>query len=185
MAMVEFSVENPIKLDLVSFSKALENEGIAKWKKEFWRSVEDVEEGLPTGIGVYVICIQHGKSIKPWYVGKTHAKSGFKVEVFTDHKLKHYSSLTGKNGSGLALFMPLRTTTGKLSSNTTSAKDAILWLEKLVISHSLKRNAELLNSKDTKHLSSVFVPGLVGVQPIGRPKADGKLARAIFLGEKL
>ena len=82
------------------------------------------------------------------------------------------------------LFLPLVTESGKISKNTTGGKAAIEWVERRLISFALARNNELLNSKDTRMESVVFVPGIIGTRRKGAPTPDAKLNRAIFLGEK-
>ena len=169
---------------MAGFIAARDEGHLPSWKKHFWEEVEKVQSGLSVGIGVYSFLLQHGKNVKPWYVGKTSAKGGFKAEVFQNHKAEHYSSLASRRGAAKMLFLPLVTESGKISKNTTGGKAAIERVERRLISFALARNNELLNSKDTRMESVVFVPGIIGTRRKGAPAPDAKLNRAIFLGEK-
>src|SRR5690606_36673196 len=55
--------------------------------KTFWEDVDACDPGLSRAIGVYVYSSAHGASYTPWYVGKTCALTGFRGEVFQDHKV--------------------------------------------------------------------------------------------------
>jgi hypothetical protein len=60
--------------------------------RAFWDDIEAAVPGLPRAIGIYVFSTCHGDNYTPWYVGKTNAKTGFRGEIFQDHKLSHYVS---------------------------------------------------------------------------------------------
>ena len=71
-------------------------------RAEFWESVENKAEGLSKAIGIYVFSTRHGAIRTPWYVGKTVAKTGFRGEVFQDHKLSHmWLPLSGASGASI------------------------------------------------------------------------------------
>lgn len=178
---MNFSVDGPFKFDLLSFCKAKDEGHLPSWKKEFWKTISDHEAGLPSAIGLYTLCLVHGNNVKPWYVGKTSARGGFKVEVFQNHKADHYASLRKSRGSAQISFFALRTDTGRLSSNY-SANKTIEWVEKRLITYALDRNPDLLNSRDTAFLKSVYLPGLIGRQKQGPPSSDAVAARSIFWG---
>jgi len=179
---VQFSVIDPISCDLSALSIALEQNHVPSWKKQFWRDVEEKEAGLSSAIGLYTFGLLHGKSRRPWYVGKTSAKGGYKCEIFTEHKLNHYHLLLKKRGQPFFVFMPLRTSSGSLSKNFSGGATTIQWVEKRLITYALDRNPELLNRKDTRFPKEVFLPGLIGVQPKGKRSAQAQLARGLFGG---
>lgn len=180
---MKFSVVDPISCDLSALSVAIEQRHVPSWKKQFWDDVENKEEGLSSAIGLYTFGLLHGKSRKPWYVGKTSAKGGFKCEVFSKHKLNHYLDLKGKRGQAFFVFMPLRTNSGSLSKNFSAGSSTIQWVEKRLITYALDRNPDILNTKDTRLHKEVFLPGLIGVQPKGNPSSQVKLARELFGGQ--
>ena len=171
-------------MNLTDLRSAVEERHLPTWKKDFWSAVENVREGLSAAIGLYVFFLQHGENKKPWYVGKTSGKGGFKTEIFQNQKVDHYLSVVDKRGSAQMVFFPLLTESGKISRNASGKAKAIDWVEKRMISFALERNAELLNVKDTSFSKSVFVPGIIGTRRRGAPAQDAKLARAILHGER-
>jgi hypothetical protein len=133
--------------------------------QSMWAQTEAQDEGLAKSWGCYVFCIQNGKNVVPWYVGKTWAEGGFRAEVFGDHKLDLYNWCSEWKGQRTMLLVPLMTggqdDVGQFSSNKGS-HSVISWLERTLIGRALDRNPELLNIRDTKLLRSVTVRGVMG-----------------------
>jgi hypothetical protein len=148
---------------------------------EFWTAVDVADEHLRNARGCYVFCTGSNKNIIPWYVGKTNNPKGFFAEVFAVHKLALYNYATDKydNRQTLSMFLIARLTPGgKLAKSVP--RQELDWLEKLLIGSALRRNAEIMNTRDTKYLKNLIVPGLFGNAGKGKAKAHSvqRLKRA-------
>jgi hypothetical protein len=128
----------------------------------FWMTVESqLEEGLSGAIGYYIFSIRSGRGVLPWYVGLAE-KQSFKKECFTSHKLVHYNDLlAARRGTPMMTFVSKYTPGGKLLNPTGNTHRDIRFLERLLISNCLKRNPKVSNSRDTKLLREMSVPGLM------------------------
>ncbi len=104
--------------------------------------------------------------IKPWYVGKAERQS-FKREYLTVDKLNKYEAalLSVSKGTPL-LFFYVRLTEGKraYSAPSTSRHRDVSYLEKLLISHALQRNKNLINKQETRLLKEMVVPGMMNTE---------------------
>lgn len=157
---------------------------IALWdadqRSEFWDSVEGWDPGLSDACGCYVFAIRVGGGVKPWYVGKAERQS-FKRECLTHDKLKKYESALRfvRKGTPL-LFFYARLTEGKraYSAPSTSRHRDVSYLEKLLISHALKRNRNLINKQETKLLKQMVVPGMMNTE-------QGKLSNTAVLMKQM
>ncbi len=158
------------------------------WRKNFWESVEYYWGGLSNAVGCYAFCIDNGRRVRPWYVGKTIAKGGFQDEVFTSHKLDHYSSILApgdeersyRRGRPCIVLFPLVTDTWRLSNNRSSSDAYIDWLETTLIGMALSKNPEIANSSKTRFHREVYVNGLFGEQYQGRPSNGANFAKRVF-----
>jgi hypothetical protein len=143
-----------------------QNTGLIAADKEslsdFWSRVEvELEEGLSGGIGCYIFSIRAGKGSLPWYVGLAERQS-FKKECFTSHKLVHYNNaIAARKGTPLLTLVAKYTPKGKIINPTGSDHRDIGFLEAMLISRCLSRNASLYNARDTKILREMVVPGLL------------------------
>jgi hypothetical protein len=138
----------------------------------FWSNVEkELEEGLSGAIGCYVFSTRAGKGALPWYVGFAE-KQSFRKECFTSHKLVHYNNVIAKRkGTPLLTLVAKYTPKGKLINPTGNEHRDIQFLETILISNCLRRNANLYNMKDTKLLREMVVPGLLNT-PKGKATAS-------------
>tara|TARA_R110000868_G_scaffold336665_1_gene597586 strand:- start:46 stop:567 length:522 start_codon:yes stop_codon:yes gene_type:complete len=153
-----------------------------QWKREFWLQVDERLAGLRNSVGCYAFCLQHGETVKPWYVGQTINKAGFEGEVFTDHKREHYSyllELKPKSRPVMLLF-PLVTDNWKLSKNRSSSKSVIDWLETTLIGMALSKNPEIANVSKTRFHREVYVHGVIGSQFQGKPSTSASFAKKAF-----
>jgi len=153
-----------------------------------WGAVRDASEmyeyertGLERAIGCYAFGLKNGDSLKPWYVGMTIAERGFRGEVLQKHKLQHYNeAMNGRHGTPLLFLMPLLTPEGRFSSNRSSNKPLIEWVEKMLFGVALRRNPDCRNQRNTKNLRQVVVHGIFNSRPRGRKGPEVTAARAMF-----
>jgi hypothetical protein len=158
------------------------------WRKQFWERVEEYWEGLSKAVGCYAFCIDNGRRVRPWYVGKTLADGGFQDEVFTSHKLNHYSNILDpggeeksyRRGHPCILLFPLVTTSWRLSNNRSNSEPYIDWLETALIGMALSKNPEIANSSKTRFHREVYVNGLFGSQYQGRPSDSANYVKRVF-----
>jgi hypothetical protein len=129
---------------------------------EFWSRVdEDLDEGLSNAVGCYIFSIRAGKGIKPWYVGLA-AKQPFRKECFTSHKLNHYNqAIASRKGTPVLTLIPKCTKGARYAKASGSGHLDIQFLETMLIGACIRRNADLLNIRDTKLLREMSVPGLL------------------------
>jgi hypothetical protein len=135
---------------------------------DFWSRVEvELEEGLSGGIGCYIFSIRAGKGALPWYVGRAERQS-LRKECFTSHKLVHYNNaIAARKGTPLLTLVAKYTPKGKIVNPTGNEHRDIQFLETMLISNCLSRNACLYNARDTKMLREMVVPGLLNT-PTGK-----------------
>jgi hypothetical protein len=161
------------------------------WKRDFWSVVDAECKGLSGGVGCYAFCTEsHGRD-RPWYVGKTLAKAGFKGEVFQDHKLEHFKEILSpseatvpvRRGNPSIVLFPLVTDSWKISRNRTSSKEFVDWLETTLIAMALAKNPTIANVSKTRHLKETIIRGLHGNQAQGRRDVSTKFVRRAFLSE--
>lgn len=138
----------------------------------FWNEVDaQLQDGLSGGIGCYIFSIRSGGGSLPWYIGLAE-KQSFKKECFTSHKLVHYNDLLAtRRGVPMMTFVSKYTPGGRLLNPTGNIHRDIKFLERLLISNCLKRNPDVLNSRDTKLLREMEVPGLMN-SPKGKAPAS-------------
>jgi hypothetical protein len=128
----------------------------------FWSRVEkELEDCLSGEIGCYIFSIRAGKGALPWYVGFAE-KQSFRKECFASHKLVHYNNaIVKRKGTPLLTLVAKYRPKGKLINPTGNEHRDIQFLETILISNCLRRNADLFNLKDTKLLREMVVPGLL------------------------
>lgn len=128
----------------------------------FWSRVdEELQEGLSGAIGCYIFSIRAGKGVLPWYVGLAE-KQSFRKECFTSHKLVHYNNaIANRKGTPLLTLVAKYTPGGRIINPTGSGHRDIQFLETMLISNCLGRNADLYNIRDTKFIREMVVPGLL------------------------
>ena len=139
----------------------------------FWSRVEtELEEGLSGAIGCYIFSICAGKGALPWYVGLAE-KQSFRKECFTNHKLVHYNNaIADRRGTPKLTLIAKYTPGGKIINPTGNEHRDIQFLEPMLISSCLRRNAGLYNIKDTMLLREMVVPGLLNT-------SQGKAAASV------
>jgi len=129
--------------------------------------------------GLLCFCHKRGKGIRPWYVGKTESHN-FKGEVWAPHKLNlyHEALRRRKKGKPLLYLVAKLTKTGRFSKPRQRIGD-VRALENLLIGSCLLRNRSLLNTKQTKHLRRISVPGYMNEQPGARSKPAKGFAKLL------
>lgn len=156
----------------------------------FWEQVQEASEQygfesqkLEQAIGCYAFGLRHGDTLKPWYIGMTVAKGGFRREVLQKHKRDHYEGvIKERRGAPIMFLMPLLTPEGSFSRDRTSAKVLIQWVEKMLFGVALQQNLECRNQRDTKYLRNVVVHGIFNSRPPGRQGPEVTAARKMFGG---
>jgi hypothetical protein len=155
---------------------------------ELWHEMDAFEEDLKESIGCYMFCLANGTNIRPWYVGKTEARGGFKAEAFTPHKLEIYNGCLEENRGRPRLFLfPLLTCDdddrSRFSKNRSSGSKVIDWLEKTLMGMALQTNPGLWNTRDLTLPRSVTVRGIIGEKQQGRPYSEVAEARRALFGK--
>jgi hypothetical protein len=148
-----------------------ETEATGDALRAFWDGIENMEPGLPRAIGIYVFSTCHGEHFTPWYVGKTNAKSGFRGEIFQDHKLNHYVSASQRKRGYPAIHLiakvePVRYNFCRASKRSGREIDA---LETVMIGMAMRANPSVRNSKKAWFNKTCQVPGIMGDASVGRP----------------
>lgn len=139
--------------------------------RAFWDEMDAAVPGLPRAIGIYLFSTCHGDNYTPWYVGKTNAKTGFRGEIFQDHKLSHYVSANQRKKGYPAIHLVAKLEPSRLNFCRASARSGreIDELETVMIGMALRANREVRNSKKTWFNRNCSVPGIIGDPAIGRP----------------
>jgi hypothetical protein len=137
---------------------------------ELWQEAEGQWEGLSSATGIFVYSSRHGDSFTPWYVGMTTANTGFRGEVFQDHKVSHYlASAEFKRGPAVLHLIPrVDPRRGTFSRPSAAARRDIDMLETVIIGMALRANPSLRNGKKTWFNKNCFVPGVTGPASAGR-----------------
>ncbi len=170
------------------FEIAREAGQIGSGQAEMWEHVREAcrcqrydEKQLETAIGCYAFGLGHGETLRPWYVGMTLAKGGFRAEVFQKHKLDHYNEVVSQHrGTPVMFLMPLLTPSGQFSRDRGLSGPLIGWVEKMLFGVALKRNPYCRNQRDTKYLRSVEVRGVFNSKRRGPKGATVTAARQMF-----
>jgi hypothetical protein len=176
-----FDIYGPFALSRV-------DEQIPSRQPEFWEQVQEASErygskkqDLEQAIGCYAFGLQHGDSIKPWYIGMTVAKGGFRREVLQRHKRDHYDAVIREHrGKPIMMLMPLLTPEGYFARDRTGNKPLIQWVEKMLFGVALRQNLDCRNQRDTKYLRNVVVHGIFNSRPPGRQGPEVSAARKMF-----
>jgi hypothetical protein len=179
-----FKVSGPFELKrtpggIVAFGK---DELAAFWEQTAKQTAID----LRTACGCYVLALQNGENIVPWYVGKAE-KATFEVRCFDDsHFVTWFQAIgdgeTRRRGKPLLFLLPRCTPTERLSKPGTWHD--IRFLETMLIGMALRRNPDLLNVQHTRMLREMIVPGVINTPP-GKPRiAETQLRQALGISNK-
>lgn len=146
-----------------------------------WWAGHESRVGMPLGIslGCYIFSMRSGGGTLPWYVGKTEIS--FRQECFQPHKLRHYERIMRNNAKGTPQLTLIANVTpgGKPVKPSKNGHSQIEFLEKYLIMECLRRNDELVNSKNTALLRKIKVPGVVNPAR-GKPSTEAQeLAKLI------
>ena len=159
---------------------------VKRSKQEMWNDANEWDEELSTTIGCYMFCIKNGQNSMPWYVGMTVCQQGFYGEVFADHKIELYNSISQRRGIREMYLFPLMTgdsgDSKRFSRARVAKRPVIQWLEKTLMGIALQRNPELLNLKDLTLPRSVTVRGVIGEKLQGRPLSEVASVRQALFG---
>ncbi len=128
--------------------------------------------------GCYVFCMSKGKSVVPWYVGKT-AKRNFKGECFTADKLVKYNQVLLKKPKSRPVLFLLRRPTHKGKRN----QKQIARLETWLIAQTKAVNPSLLNKQNIPR-ETWGISGIIRSAP-GKPSAAAaSLRRAVDIAPR-
>ena len=171
---MDFSVHGPF--DVIRISTLVDNS--AKAKNAFWAAVDQAVPNLSSACGCYIFVIRKNSNARPWYVGLT-TKRTFRDEVFGLHQVNHYNHALGEagRGTGQVFLVAKKTPGGKFKKPSPNSLPAIEFLETFLFGVALNQNARLRNSKNTKFLRNVVVPGVINT-PVRAPTNSEKSLRA-------
>ncbi|MGN6488366.1 MAG: hypothetical protein ACTHLT_11180 [Devosia sp.] len=149
-------------------------------RREFWADVDSDHEGISEACGCYVFAMRRGNSYVPWYVGKAERQT-FKRECLTEDKVRKYEEvlLTQKGTPTLSFYGRVTRERLAYSRPSTSQHRDIRYLERLLISHGVKRNKHLINIQDTRLQRTLEVPGLLNTRQ-GRLRTSDLLLKEMF-----
>lgn len=152
----------------------------AKAKRDFWNDVDARVQGLPFACGVYIFVVRATRGALPWYVGLT-TKRGFNDESLGLFQTNHYNHALGsKVGVRPQLyFLAKQTPTGRFAKPSKNSHGDIEFLETFMFGVALNRNPQLRNSKNTKFLKNIVVPGVVNT-PQRPPTLDERSLKAML-----
>jgi hypothetical protein len=144
----------------------------AKELQLFWADVEAEHAGLQDAIGVYIIAVGSGKTMRPVYVGR--AEHGFRARLKAEHaafrKAGHQYA-----GEPLSLLLIARVTikTGRFlrQREKDEHSGSIRDLEVLLIRECLSRDFELVNSAGVKFFRGLVVPGFLHYEGEATPSS--------------
>lgn len=161
-----------------------ENGRVGGAQAAMWEQVPEDKADIGRAIGCYVFGIRYGSRIRPWYVGMTVARAGFRGEIFQRHKLDIYNlCLAKQRGSPVMFLFPLvKDGFYAFSEARRSKRREIAWLEIQLMGFAHRRNPDIGNVRDMTFLKSVQVTGVVGRRMPGRPFRDAAEARAMLIG---
>lgn len=154
---------------------------------DWWDDIDELTGyTISRSIGCYMFAMGDAR-IKPWYVGKTVNKRGFREEVFTDHKLGHYNwVIDNYRGPPSIYLFPMITKSfdqdWRLSKGWSNSAP-IEWLERTLMGMAYSQNPEISNSRDLTFFRTVHVRGILGRAPKGRRTGHIGKARQALLGE--
>ncbi len=146
---------------------------------DFWDVVDHEIPGLSKARGCYIFAIKAGRGIKPWYVGQT--KKTFRDECFQPQKKAHYNNVINDTAKGTpVMLLVARHTSEKKTklSKTLPVKEAD-FVEQLLISSALSANSDLVNTKNTRYIKKIKIPGLLNSPP-GNPGGKASLLRSVL-----
>ncbi|MDB5363726.1 MAG: hypothetical protein JWO51_5023 [Rhodospirillales bacterium] len=139
------------------------------------------EKGLESAIGCYAFGLKNGTNYKPWYIGMTVAKRGFRGEILQPHKLAHYNTVVGsKKGTPVMFLFPLLTGNWHFSRDRGDSVPLVRWVEKMLFGIALTRNPECRNQRDTKFLRNVEVRGVFNSRQPGRSSEAMQAVRSML-----
>jgi hypothetical protein len=166
------------------FNIAASNRTCAAGQSEIWKAADEYDQGLSKAIGCYLFCLKHGESLKPWYVGMTVARSGFKGEVFQAHKLQIYNEILSQSTvkRPVLFLFPLWTSANRFSRAYASSRPKIAWLERTLMGMAYAQNPDLSNIRDMVKLRTIAVSGLLGPKQPGRQTSGVKQVRKALTG---
>lgn len=157
------------------------HENIPDDLSELWVQVEQRKSGLSRAKGCYVFGIKTsgGRSILPWYIGKT--TRSFDRECFQPHKRVIYGKALSYYKRAIPhIFLISRLTRGGALYKGAGSR-ATDFLERHLISLGLQVNSDLLNKRDTTLYREVQLRGILNSDG-GKPdKAASALRLALRL----
>jgi hypothetical protein len=173
---MKFEVHGPF--DLPKMKGLVDNS--AKSKRAFWDAVAKVSPGVPDACGCYVYAVKAKRGTSPWYVGIT-TKRTFRDESLGAHQLGHYNpAIAQKVGVTPQLFFLAKNTPeGRFAKPSLNRHRDVEFLEKFMFGIALNRNSSLSNSKNTKFLKGMVVPGVLN-SPQRKPKACEKAFKRVL-----
>ncbi|CAN5444377.1 hypothetical protein BH09GEM1_BH09GEM1_07630 [soil metagenome] len=155
-------------------------------KKTFWADVDSRVPGLSTACGCYIMVVRAKRGALPWYVGLT-TKRTFAKEAYNAHQVNHYNNaLTNPFGIKVGVrpelyLLPKETPTGRFAQPSQKAHLDIEFLETFLFGVAINRNPAMRNTKNTKFLRTLVVPGIINTPRRAPRVAEQSLKAALGL----
>lgn len=151
-----------------------------KVKAAFWNTADSVVPGLSSACGCYIFAVKARRGTLPWYVGLT-TKRTFKVEALGPHQINHYDpAIVGKVGVKPQLFfVAKKTPSGRFAKPSSNSHPDVEFLEKFLFGIALNRNVRLSNTRNTRFLKSMSVPGVLN-SPRRKPRMAEKALKEML-----
>jgi hypothetical protein len=155
--------------------------GFSDEVRERGATFEYEQKELERAFGVYVFGISWGEKLTPWYVGQTVAKTGFRGEIFQDHKLKKYNKIVRNHSGRPVMFLfPLLTPKDRFSQNRAAFNKRLVdWVETMLFGLTLAKNEDCQNLRGMKFLKECTVNGVLGPHYPGRPERQAAQAKRL------
>jgi hypothetical protein len=159
-------------------------ETAAASKNKFWADVGASVTGLPDACGCYVFAVKARRGTLPWYVGLT-TKRTFRDEALGYYQVIQYGQALGRKvGVKPMLFLLAKETPkGRFAKPSRNSHKDVEFLERFMFALALNRNPKLRNTKNTRFLKKLVVPGVIN-SPRRPPKGSERELKAVLGSNK-
>lgn len=177
---MNFGVEGPYVLERHGKKKLITRESQLKLKEE----LEQYDSGVANACGCYIFAIRAGKGYTPYYVGQACKRSLLSEAMNSNNVGRYNDVLNERNGNPVLFFVPLMTESGRYRrrpSGKGAKIPALDFLERWLISCSIRKNPDLINNKETKFLRGIYVPGIFNARRGDATGDSTELGKALSL----
>lgn len=172
---MHFNVAGPFKIELFGERDLIDKRSIPGLRIQ----MENWSEGLSEACGCYVVARRTAKGIVPWYVGQACKTSILKESMNETNCGKYNAKIEGK-GTRLLFAIPAITPTGKFRKKSEAGwLPAFDFLERWLIAEALRKNTNLINTKETRFLRGLYVRGVFNSKTGDATKPSTALRKAL------